>query len=135
VSLAAVSLAAQEVGSTEHLTEAEADVQRALEALRRFGLAGNPAVTLMTEYPLAMLWNDGKLLSGFIDLLALSDDTAMVIDFKTDTPVAGGLAAVYPKYAAQLRLYGDMLRTAGLVGARQLRLGLLLTATGKLRWL
>ncbi len=131
----AVSLAAQEVGLTEHLRDAEADVQRAVEALRQRGLLDAAATTLATEYPLAMSWTDGKLLSGFIDLLVVSADAATVIDFKTDTPLPGALPAVYPEYAAQLRLYGDMLRVAGLVGARELRLGLLFTASGEVRWL
>lgn len=131
----AVALAAQEAGLTDHLAEAESDTQRALDTLRQCGIAENPAITVATEYPLATLWNDGKLLSGIIDLLAFSADAAMVIDFKTDEPVAGSLATAYPPYAAQLQLYDDMLRTAGVVGARELRLGLLLTATGELRWL
>lgn len=131
---AAVSLASQEVGLSESLTEAQADVERALQALRRIGV-GNGGATVATEYPLAMPWTDGKLLTGFIDLLVLNADAAMVIDFKTDAPAGGPVAIAYPKYAAQLRLYGEMLRTAGMVGERELRLGLLLTASGEVHWL
>src|SRR5262249_40378811 len=61
----AVALAVREHGLAAHHAEAEADVQRALVALRRIGL-DDPAVVATTEYPLAMLWNDGKLVSGFI---------------------------------------------------------------------
>ena len=130
----AVEVAAQDAGLTDHLAEAEADVRRALDAVRRLGESDGP-LTLHTEYPLSIPWRDGTLLSGFIDLLAIGAGTAMVVDFKTDAVVAGALASVYPRYAAQLRLYGEMLRTTGLLGSRVLRLGLLLTATGELRWL
>jgi ATP-dependent exoDNAse (exonuclease V) beta subunit len=129
----ALSLAAQETGLTDHLGDAAADVQRTLDALRALGITGNAAMHLRTEYPLAMRWRDGTLLSGVIDLLAQDAGAVFVIDFKTDTPVPGTLAAAYPPYAAQLQLYGEMLHAAGLVGARRLRLGLLLTASGEFR--
>jgi ATP-dependent helicase/nuclease subunit A len=128
---AAVGIAAQETGLTEHFAEAEADVQRALNTLRQLQIVDNPAMTVDTEYPLSMRWREGKLLSGIIDLLAVSPDVVFVIDFKTDTP--GALATVYPGYAKQLDLYSEMLRAAGVIGARQLRRGLLLTATGEFR--
>jgi ATP-dependent exoDNAse (exonuclease V) beta subunit len=131
----AVSLAAQEVGLTEHLAEAEADTRRAIDALRRVGILSQSGGMLVTEYPLAMAWNGGKLMTGYIDLLVLNAAEAMVIDFKTDAPPAGPVFASYPNYATQLRLYGEMLRAAGMVGARELRLGLLLTAAGELHWL
>ena len=67
--------------------------------------------------------------------MVIAADTAMIIDFKTDSPVAGPLAVTYPRYAAQLQLYASMLRNSGTVGARTLRLGVLLTATGEIRWL
>jgi ATP-dependent helicase/nuclease subunit A len=131
----AVSLASQEVGLTEHLAEAEADTRRAIDALRRGGILDQPGGTLVTEYPLAMSWNGGKLMTGFIDLLVLNATQATVIDFKTDAPPSGPVFASYPQYATQLRLYGEMVRAAGIVGERELRLGLLLTATGELHWL
>jgi ATP-dependent exoDNAse (exonuclease V) beta subunit len=129
----AVSLAAQETGLTDHLTDAAADVQRALDTLRCMRITDNAAMRIGTEYPLAVRWRDGKLLSGVIDLLAENADVAYVIDFKTDTPLPGTLAAAYPRYAAQLQLYGEMLRVAGVIGTRRLRLGLLLTASGEFR--
>ena len=131
----AVSLAAQEAGLTEHLAEVEADTRRAVDALRRGGMLDQAGATLLTEYPLAMAWNGGKLMTGYIDLLVLKATEAMVIDFKTDAPPSGSVFASYPQYATQLRLYGEMLRAAGIVGERQLRLGLLLTAAGELHWL
>lgn len=130
----AVLLAAEEAGLTEHRAQAQADVERAVDALRQLGV-GSGVATVATEYPLAMASNGGKLLTGFIDLLVLTSDVAMVIDLKSDAPVHGPLAVAYPRYAAQLRLYGELLRTAGVVGSRELRLGLLLTASGEVRWL
>ena len=129
----AVALAAQETGLTDHLADAEADVQRALATLHELQIHNHPAMHVCTEYPLAMRWRDGKLLNGVIDLLAVSADVAFVIDFKTDMPLSGTLVAAYPRYAAQLQLYGEMLRAAGVTGARRLRLGLLLTASGEFR--
>ena len=131
----AVSLAAQEASLTEHLTEAEADVRRALETLRHLGVLANPAVSVASEYPLAMHWNDGQLLSGYLDLVAIGPEQVTVIDYKTDAPRAGRLHTAYPEYARQLRLYGDLLQGTGVVGTRALRLGVLLTASGDVRWL
>ncbi|MGD0949491.1 MAG: UvrD-helicase domain-containing protein [Candidatus Binatia bacterium] len=131
----AVSLAAQEAGLTEHLAEAEADTQRAMDALRGIGILDQAGATLVTEYPLAMACNGGKLMTGYIDLLVLKATQAMVIDFKTDAPPSGSVFASYPHYATQLRLYGEMVRAAGIIAERELRLGLLLTASGELHWL
>jgi ATP-dependent exoDNAse (exonuclease V) beta subunit len=131
----AVEFAAQEVGLTEHRPEAEADVRRAIDTLRQLGVLGNAAVSVATEYALAMHWKDGKLLSGYLDFLAVNTECVTVIDYKTDAPRPGPLAAAFPQYAAQLHLYGDLLRAADVVGARELRLGVLLTATGEIRWL
>jgi len=131
---AAVRLAALEVGLTEHLVEATADVDRARQALRAIGV-GDGQLTMATEYPLVMARHDGALLSGLVDLLLWDAHHVTVIDFKTDRPIGGDLAIAYPRYTRQLRLYGDMLQTAQLVGTHQLRLGVLLTASGELRWL
>ena len=100
--------------------------------MQREGATANAEIA--TEYPIASLWHDGQLLAGFIDLLVVKRDTVMVIDFKTDAVRAGALATTYPEYAEQLRLYGEMLQSAGVIGTRALRCGLLFTATGELRW-
>jgi len=131
----AVELAAQEAGLNKHRAEAEADVRRALDTLRQLGVLGNAAVSVAIEYPLAMQWKDGKLLSGYLDFLAVTTQRVTVIDYKTDAPRPGPLAAAFPQYAAQLRLYGDLLRAADVVGTRELQIGVLLTASGELRWL
>jgi len=130
---AAVSLAAAEVELPDHLEDAAADVQRALDTLRQLGISSEPAISMRTEYPLTMRRRGGKLLSGIIDLLVVGTDVAFVIDFKTDMPQPGTLAAGYPQYTEQLRLYGEMLHAAGLLAGRQVRLGLLFTASGEFR--
>jgi ATP-dependent exoDNAse (exonuclease V) beta subunit len=132
---AAVELAAHESGLTDHIAEAGADVTRALAALHALGVGGKATLTVRTEYPLAIPWHDGKLLTGFVDLLMLSADSALIIDFKTDAPIAGALATAYPRYTAQLQLYGEMCRATGVSAGRTLRLGLLFTASGELKWL
>jgi ATP-dependent exoDNAse (exonuclease V) beta subunit len=131
----AVALAVEESGLADHVAEAEADVERSLAALRAVGAGGNDAFwTVRTEYPLAVAWENGTLLSGFIDLLVLSPDSVTVLDYKTDAPRSGALAAAYPRYAEQLRIYVEMLRRAEVIGTRRVRAGLLLTASGEIRW-
>jgi ATP-dependent helicase/nuclease subunit A len=130
----AVTLAMAELGIGEHLDEAVADVERARAALAAAGIEAAPTATLTTEYPLSMVAGEGELLTGFIDLLAVDDATMTAIDFKTDVAPRAPGARVYPEYAAQLRLYGEMLRSAGVVGVRQLRLGLLFTESGRIDW-
>lgn len=131
---AATARAADIVGLTDHRPQAHTDVERAVAALRRLGVT-HTGPTVATEYPLAAPWPGGKLLIGYVDLLVQTSSAILVIDFKTDTPVDGPLSVAYPLYAGQLWHYGELLRTAGVVGTRQLRLGLLLTASGEVRWM
>ncbi len=130
----AVSLATRENNSDEQATEALADVERALAVLSSAGVTIDHGWQLCCEYPVYDV-QPGTLLSGFIDLLAVSASEVLVIDFKSDQPCTGGVASAYPVYAAQLRLYGEALQHSGRLGQRKLRLALLLTATGELRWL
>ena len=120
---------------TEHLEEAAADVKRGLEALKAAGLARHPGADLQLEYPVAGSWSDGQLASGYIDLVAVTDGRVDVIDFKTDTPPLGAVEQDYPKYSAQVRIYGKLLETAGILKDRHLRCGLLFTANGSIRWI
>ncbi len=112
--------------------DVEADVGRALAALDAAGLR---TLDLATEVDVTAVPDDATLLRGAIDLLAVGPDVAYVIDWKTDQPVRGALATAYPAYAEQLRLYAAALRAAGWLGGPALRAGLLLTATGEIRWL
>ena len=110
-----------------------ADVERGLGALRDAGLA---TLRLVPEVDLTAPAGEATLLRGSIDLLAIGEDQVHIIDWKTDRPLSGNLDTVYPAYAAQLRLYVEALRASELLAAGQsIRAGLLLTATGELRWL
>jgi ATP-dependent exoDNAse (exonuclease V) beta subunit len=91
---------------------------------------------MVPEVDLTAPAGEATLLRGSIDLLAIGEAAVHVIDWKTDKPVAGGLDTAYPAYAAQLRLYAEALRASDLLAPGQsIRAGLLLTATGELRWL
>jgi ATP-dependent exoDNAse (exonuclease V) beta subunit len=84
------------------------------------------------EYPVAGLQSGGVLLSGYIDLVAVTADRLDVIDFKTDAPP--GAVAEYPAYAEQVRTYAALLEAAGVARGRAVRCGLLFTADGRIRW-
>jgi ATP-dependent exoDNAse (exonuclease V) beta subunit len=131
----AVQRAAKLYGLAEHLEEAVADVERALDALRTAGLVQSPAVDLQLEYPVCGPWTDGQLASSYIDLVAVEDGRVAIIDFKTDMPPAGPVEQAYPKYVGQVRIYGKLLETTGILKDRRLRCGLLFTADGSLQWI
>ena len=120
-------------GLAEHLDEAPADVSRAVDALRAEGLLRPLGPDLRIEYPVAGPWEGGKLLAGYIDLVAASRDYLDVIDFKTDAPPEGSVRQAYPEYAAQVRTYGQLLAAVGAQGERTTRCALLFTADGVIR--
>jgi ATP-dependent helicase/nuclease subunit A len=128
----AVRRAAALVGLTEHLDEAVADVGRAWQALQAEGLARRPGPDLQLEYPVAAPGPDGTLLMGYVDLVAGSADRLDVLDFKTDAPSDGPVEVTYAEYVSQVRLYGHLFQDVR--GARPLRLGLLFTGDGRIRW-
>jgi ATP-dependent exoDNAse (exonuclease V) beta subunit len=117
------------------LREAADDVARAVEALKATGLVRSLGSGLQLEYPVAGPWIGGQLASGYIDLVGVEDQRVDIIDFKTDTPPAGAVEQTYPKYAAQVRIYGKLLETADILKGRHLRCGLLFTADGSIRWI
>jgi ATP-dependent helicase/nuclease subunit A len=131
---AAVAVAIDAEGLTEHRTAVRDDVLRAQRALQLAGFF-DPAAVRLTEFPLTMRQPGGRLVSGYADLVVMCAEALWVVDYKTNTPRSGPLARAYPLYAAQLRLYARMLQAAAVVGARRLHLGLLFTATGELCWL
>ncbi len=118
----------------EHLAAAQvtADVRRVIDALQQAGLLGD-GVIAATEYPIAGGSDHGQLLSGYIDFVAQTPEGITVVDFKTDAPRAGEVGVAFPRYAAQLRTYVDLLRAAGI--GESFRAGLLFTATGEIRWM
>jgi len=125
-----VGRAAREEGLTERMDEATADVERALTFARGLGRA-----ELRSEYPVCVADEAGTMLVGFVDLLAVTDGEVTVIDFKSDAPPgASATLGAYPEYRRQLALYERALRATGLVGERQVRVGLLFTGSGEVVW-
>jgi ATP-dependent exoDNAse (exonuclease V) beta subunit len=129
----AVQVAARELGASNHLREAQEDVKRSVEALRRLEVI-RPEWTLRTEYPLCFFDASGKLVNGVIDLLAIGAERVLLLDFKTDHARPGDLQAAYPIYARQLELYERAIRQTGLLAGRDLQKGLLFSETGEVRW-
>jgi ATP-dependent helicase/nuclease subunit A len=109
------------------------DVERAIGALAREGITGPTGPGLQAEYPVASTWDGGRLLSGFVDLVAVQGGRLDIIDFKTDAPPAGVVEEVYPEYAGQVRMYARLLEEAG-IAATSVRCGLLFTGDGAIRW-
>lgn len=83
---------------------------------------------------MAAAWAHGQLLSGYIDLVVATAEQLDVIDLKTDAAPTDSLENAYPEYVSQIRIYSWLLETAGVVGDRRVRGGLLFTADGIIRW-
>jgi ATP-dependent helicase/nuclease subunit A len=107
----AVRRVAERSGLADHLEEAAADVTRALDALRAEGLVRRPGPELQLEYPVSGAWEGGRLLSGYIDLIAVTGVRIHLLDFKTDAPPVGELLEAYPEYCAQVRAYARLAAT------------------------
>jgi ATP-dependent helicase/nuclease subunit A len=129
----AVARAARETGLADHRAEAVDDVARALVALEREGLRRVPGDDLRLEYPVAA-GHDTVLLTGYIDLLAAREGELVVLDFKTDAPPTGDVAASHPAYVEQVRSYQRILVELGLAAEGRVRGGLLFTGDGGVRW-
>jgi ATP-dependent helicase/nuclease subunit A len=126
----AVARAAKDVGLTEHLDEAAADVERGLKALAAGGITGAIGRELFVEYPLAGGIAEGKLVGGYADLIHVGTDEIRIVDFKTDAASAEVTGATFPEYVEQVRTYAELL--APVAAGRRVSGALLFTATGKL---
>lgn len=116
--------------SNELRMDAVEDVERAVTALRELGITTSSE--LRVEYPVAGLADHGAVLVGSIDLLAVRSAELWIVDFKTDEPPTSSAATELPAYAAQVRLYGELLQRAGVGAGLELRCALLFTADGSL---
>ncbi|HSD29166.1 MAG TPA: UvrD-helicase domain-containing protein, partial [Vicinamibacteria bacterium] len=130
----AVRRAVVETGLADHLDDAVADVERALEALRLAGVPAGISQDLQIEYPVAGILREGELSVGYIDLVAATPDQLLVLDFKTDPAPADSVDRTYPRYAAQVRAYAQLLADRGPAPALPVRRGLLFTEDGRIRW-
>jgi ATP-dependent helicase/nuclease subunit A len=126
-----VARAARHTGLADHLSEAAADVDRAMATLKREGLLPPASAEVHIEYPVASATEGGKLVVGYVDLVVGRPECLDVIDFKTDEPPAAE-AAIPQEYAAQVATYSRMLEAVR--AERKLRCGLLFTADGQVRW-
>jgi len=88
---------------------------------------------LQIEYPIAGAWDGGLLLSGYIDLVAVTDGHGDVVDFKTDAPPQGPVEYAYPQYVGQVRAYGRLLGASRVLQDRSIRCRLLFAADGVMR--
>ncbi len=131
---AAVGRASAATGLADHGAEAAEDVARALAALEKAGLRRAPGPDLQLEYPVAQA-RDGRLLVGYVDLLGADARGLAVVDFKTDAPPTGDVAASHPAYVEQVRTYARILEELGLAAAGTVRAGLLFTAEQGVRWI
>jgi ATP-dependent helicase/nuclease subunit A len=117
-------------GLLKNLDEAVRDVRRALETLRSIGLLDRNVVRF-PEYPVVRPDGQGRLITGYIDLVAWAPDCVWIVDFKTDPAPEGPIELAYPDYVRQIGLYKDLL--AKTVAAKaSIRTGLLFSATGKM---
>jgi ATP-dependent exoDNAse (exonuclease V) beta subunit len=124
----AVRQAAGATRSFDRIADAAHDVERVLATLRELGIT-REACTL--EYPVAGAADDGDLLAGYIDLVAITPTGVIVLDFKTDTPPLDD-EAVRDGHVRQVTGYANVV--AGAMGSASVRAGILYTATGAIRW-
>ena len=125
-----VSACAARTSLKAHLDEAAKDVRRALDTLKKMGLLAEE-VTRYAEYPVVMPDGQGRLITGYIDLVVCARDSVWIIDFKTDPPPEEPLELAYPDYVKQIALYKELLGKATDIKAPT-RAGLLFSATGRL---
>jgi len=126
----AVERAAGSAGLRAHRAEAIEDVRRALSTLAQLGV-GVDRRAFRLELPLAGVSERGELVAGYADLVALVDDTTVVLDFKTDTPPADD-SSIPERYVDQVLGYAHVLAQG--LGVERVRAGLLFTADGGVRW-
>lgn len=115
-------------GLADHLDDAIEDVQRALDCLKKMGIL-KEKVYRYPDYPVALPDGQGRLITGYIDLVAYTPDCVWIIDFKTDPPPVGPLEVAYPAYKKQIELYKELMnKTMNL--KKPIRAGLLFSANG-----
>jgi ATP-dependent helicase/nuclease subunit A len=103
-----VKVCAAENKLADHLDEAIKDVQTTLASLNKIGIIDKD-VALYPDYPVVKSDGQGRLIIGYIDLVAYAPECVWIIDFKTDTPPAESLEITYPAYKKQIEFYEDIL--------------------------
>jgi ATP-dependent exoDNAse (exonuclease V) beta subunit len=110
-------------------------LQAEIQTLAAEGITGPTGPSLRVEYPVAGPAPGSLLLTGYVDLVAVSDERVTVIDFKTDGPPSGAVEDTYPQYVAQVRAYAALLTASLGLRDGQVPCGLLFTAAGRSTWL
>jgi ATP-dependent helicase/nuclease subunit A len=64
----------------------------------------------LAEVPVSGLLSDGRIISGQIDRLLITDTDILIIDYKTNRPPPQSMADVPSAYRRQLEAYADALR-------------------------
>ncbi|HVM96784.1 MAG TPA: hypothetical protein VMT89_10360, partial [Candidatus Acidoferrales bacterium] len=124
----ALRRAAAVEGLRQNVEDAAVDVRRSVRTLRQIGVVFGPQSCF--EVSLVTSCSDGTLLQGFIDVLQVVNEQPLAIEIRSDKP----LGTMHRRQAEQLARYGELLRAAGLAANKSLKLGVLLTATGELKW-
>ena len=114
----------------DHIDEAIKDVERTLDTLKKMGLLADK-VARYPEYPVVMPDDQGRLITGYIDLVVYAPNCVWIIDFKTDPPPAESVDISYPAYKKQIELYSRLF--ANTIGTKKIiRSRLLFSADGVL---
>ena len=131
--LEALEWARKETGLAENVAEAGKDVEQALISLKNEGLLAKD-IESQLEYPVAGPEGEEKIVSGLIDFIGIKGDCANIIDFKTDHPPEGGPQNLQPQYREQVKKYREIVGKGSLSGIKNIKCGLLFTASGQLIW-
>jgi ATP-dependent helicase/nuclease subunit A len=123
----------KETGLAENISEAQKDIERALNCLKKEGLLEKD-IEVQLEYPVAGPQKEEKIISGFMDFIGIKGDCANIIDFKTDSPPEGGPQNLQSQYREQVKKYREILGQGSLSGIKNIKCGILFTASGKLFW-
>jgi hypothetical protein len=124
--------AAREHALEQHMESALHDVVRSHDALRDGGLLEHPSWLL---YPISGALDAHTLVSGFIDLVVATPDELIAIDLKSDASPHSDIETEYARDVAQLRAHARLLERSEAARGRAVRLALLFSADGVLRWL
>ncbi|MES1203801.1 MAG: UvrD-helicase domain-containing protein, partial [Pseudomonadota bacterium] len=92
--------------------EADALAREALNVISDAAFAAAFAPGSRAEAPIVGVLPNGRQIAGVIDRLAITGDSILAVDFKTDRPAPKDPAAIPAAYVAQLAAYAAALESA-----------------------
>ncbi|MES1202988.1 MAG: double-strand break repair helicase AddA, partial [Pseudomonadota bacterium] len=92
--------------------EAQALAREALNVISDAAFAAAFAPGSRAEAPIVGVLANGRQIAGVIDRLAITGDSILAVDFKTDRPAPKDPAAIPAAYVAQLAAYAAALESA-----------------------